>query len=102
MNYNWNWRIFWDVSADGRNTWMMTLVHGLGWTLATSLCAAIIALLLGTIIGVVRNIPLLVQLFLWFFVLPEVLPKAFGDWIKGMTPPWASFVPAVIGLGLFT
>ncbi|MEP7062158.1 MAG: amino acid ABC transporter permease [Betaproteobacteria bacterium] len=121
MNYNWNWRIFWEVSADGRNSWMMTLVHGLGWTLATALCAGIIALVIGSAIGVIRttpnrwavrlgngyveifrNIPLLVQLFLWFFVLPEVLPKAFGDWIKGMTPPWASFVPAVIGLGLFT
>ena len=49
-----------------------------------------------------RNIPLLVQLFLWFFVLPELLPKALGTAIKQMTPPWASFVPAVIGLGLFT
>ena len=47
-----------------------------------------------------RNIPLLVQLFLWFFVLPELLPKAMGTSIKQMTPPWASFVPAVIGLGL--
>jgi glutamate/aspartate transport system permease protein len=43
-----------------------------------------------------------VQLFLWFFVLPELLPKAMGTAIKQMTPPWASFVPAVIGLGLFT
>ena len=49
-----------------------------------------------------RNIPLLVQLFLWYFVLPELLPNAIGGWIKSMTPPWASFVPAVIGLGLFT
>ncbi|MEO6928802.1 MAG: amino acid ABC transporter permease [Casimicrobiaceae bacterium] len=121
MNYNWNWRIFWEVSADGHNTWMMTLVHGLGWTLATSVCAAVIALTFGAAIGVIRttptrwavrcgdayvelfrNIPLLVQLFLWFFVLPEVLPKSLGDWIKSMPPPWASFVPAVIGLGLFT
>ncbi len=121
MNYNWNWRIFWEVSADGRNTWMMTLIHGLGWTLATALCAGIIALVVGSIIGVVRttpyrwavrlgngyveifrNIPLLVQLFLWFFVLPEVLPKSMGDAIKAMSPPWASFVPALIGIGLFT
>ncbi|HEY7901994.1 MAG TPA: amino acid ABC transporter permease [Casimicrobiaceae bacterium] len=121
MNYNWNWRIFWEVSADGRNTWMMTLIHGLGWTLATALCAGIIALVIGSIVGVVRttpnrwavrlgngyveifrNIPLLVQLFLWFFVLPEVLPKSLGDAIKAMSPPWASFVPALIGLGLFT
>ena len=121
MNYHWNWRIFWETSADGRNTWFMTLIHGLGWTLATAFCAGIIAILLGSIIGVVRttpnkwavrlgdayveffrNIPLLVQLFLWFFVLPELLPKAMGTAIKQMTPPWASFVPAVIGLGLFT
>ncbi len=121
MNYNWNWRIFWEVSADGHDTWMMTLIHGLGWTVATSLCAGVIALLIGSIIGVIRttpnrwavklgngyveifrNIPLLVQLFLWFFVVPEVIPKAMGDWMKAMAPPWASFVPAVIGLGLFT
>jgi glutamate/aspartate transport system permease protein len=49
-----------------------------------------------------RNIPLLVQLFLWFFVVPELLPKSLGTAIKQMSPPWASFVPAVIGLGLFT
>ena len=121
MNYNWNWGIFFDVSADGRDTWLMTLVHGLGWTLATSACAAVIALVFGSVIGVIRttpyrwavrfgdayveifrNIPLLVQLFLWFFVLPEVIPKGIGDAIKSMHPPWASFVPAVIGLGLFT
>jgi glutamate/aspartate transport system permease protein len=121
MNYNWNWGIFWEMSADGRHTWAMTLVMGLGWTLATAFCAGIIALLLGSFIGVIRttpnkwagrfgnayvelfrNIPLLVQLFLWFFVIPELLPKSLGTAIKQMTPPWASFVPAVIGLGLFT
>ncbi len=121
MNYNWNWRIFWEVSADGKNTWFMTLIHGLGWTMATALCAGIIAFLLGSALGVMRttpnkwavrlgnayveffrNIPLLVQLFLWFFVLPEFLPNALGTAIKQMAPPWASFVPAVIGLGLFT
>ncbi len=121
MNYNWNWGILFEVSADGKSTWIMTLIHGLGWTMLTALCAGVIALLLGSTIGVLRttphkwvvrlgnayveffrNIPLLVQLFLWFFVLPELLPKAWGTAIKQMTPPWASFVPAVIGLGLFT
>lgn len=121
MNYNWNWRILWETSADGQQTWFMTLIHGLGWTMAASVCAAIIAILVGSIIGIIRttpnkwlvllgniyveifrNIPLLVQLFLWYFVLPEVLPKGMGDAIKRMPPPWASFVPAVIGLGLFT
>ena len=121
MKYNWNWGILWQESLDGRNTWIMTLIHGLGWTLLTALCAAVIALLLGSVIGVVRttdrrwlvrlgnayvelfrNIPLLVQLFLWFFVLPELLPKGLGDALKHMAPPWGSLVPAVIGLGLFT
>jgi glutamate/aspartate transport system permease protein len=118
VKYNWNWGILWQTSADGHTTWIMTLIHGLGWTLLTALCAGVIALLLGSIIGVIRttpskwavrfgnayvelfrNIPLLVQLFLWYFVLPEVVPKALGDLLKSMAPPWGSFVPAVIGLG---
>ncbi len=121
MNYNWNWKVFWDMAADGSGTWGMTLVYGVMWSLATALCAGIIAFLLGSALGVMRttpnkwlvgignayveifrNIPLLVQLFLWFFVLPELLPRSMGNAIKQMPPPWASFVPAVIGLGLFT
>ena len=91
------------------------------WTLATALSAWIIALVLGSFLGVIRttprkwaaafgnayvelfrNIPLLVQMFLWFFVLPEFLPRALGDAVKQMPPPWASFVPAVLCLGFFT
>ena len=121
MRYNWNWGILWQTSADSLNSWIMTLVHGLGWTLATAACAWVIALVLGSVVGVMRttpskwavrlgnawvelfrNIPLLVQLFLWYFVLPELLPKALGDALKQMAPPWGSFVPAVIGLGFFT
>ena len=121
MNYNWNWGIFWELSADGRHTWFMTLIMGLGWTLATAFCAGFIPFILGSFLGGVRprplrwavrignayvelfrNIPLLVQLFIWFFVLPELLPASLGNSIKQMNPPWASFVPAVIGLGLFT
>ena len=121
MNYNWNWKIFWDMAADGTGSWGMTLFYGVLWSLATALCAGLIAFLLGSLLGVIRttpnkwlvrignayvelfrNIPLLVQLFLWFFVLPELLPKGTGDALKQMSPPWASFVPAVIGLGLFT
>jgi glutamate/aspartate transport system permease protein len=121
MNYHWNWHIYWELSENGHDTWAALLLNGLCWTLATAFCAAIIALLIGSMVGVVRttpirwavrlgnayveifrNIPLLVQLFLWFFVVPEVVPRGLGDAIKAMHPPWASFVPAVIGLGLFT
>ena len=70
-------------------------------TIQTALFAWIIALIFGSIIGVLRtlpsktaswigfayveffrNMPLLVQLFLWFFVLPELLPRAAGLWLK--------------------
>ena len=57
MNYHWNWRIFFDVGADGKNTWMMTIIHGLGWSLAAALCAGIIAFFLGSLLGVIRTTP---------------------------------------------
>jgi len=118
VNYSWNWRIFWDVSPDGANTYLDLLLSGLRWTVATALCAWLVALLLGTCIGVARttpvplvqrlagwyvelfrNVPLLVQLFLWYFVLPELLPQAPGLWLKHLH--YASFATAVVGLGLF-
>ena len=121
MHYHWNWRIFWEQSPDGGGTYLHTLVVGLGWTLALALLAWAIALVAGTIVGVIRttplrwlerigngyvelfrNIPLLVQMFLWYFVMPELVPKGLGDWIKQMPPPWGAFVPAVLCLGTFT
>lgn len=119
MNYNWNWGIFFDVSPDGANTYLFTLLLGTWWTLATALSAWIIALALGSIVGIVRttpnpwlvrfgnvyveifrNIPLLVQLFLWYFVLPELVPRNIGTWLKQL--PNASFYTAVVGLGFYT
>jgi glutamate/aspartate transport system permease protein len=119
MNYNWNWQIFWEASPDGSGTYLDTLLSGLLWTLATALSAWLIALAVGLVIGTLRtlpykwpvrfanayielfrNIPLLVQMFLWYFVMPELVPQAWGDWIKAL--PNASFVTAVISLGLFT
>jgi glutamate/aspartate transport system permease protein len=121
VNYNWNWAIFWQPAADGDSAYIWWLVNGLGWTLATALLAWVIALALGSIVGTLRttplgwvvrlgnayvelfrNVPLLVQMFLWYFVLPEVLPRALGDAMKQMTPPWASFWPAVLCLGFYT
>src|SRR5688572_27868431 len=121
MNYNWNWAIFWQPAPDGDSAYIWWLVNGLGWTLATALLAWVIALVLGSIVGTLRttpnvwvvrlgnayvelfrNVPLLVQMFLWYFVLPEVLPRALGEAMKQMTPPWASFWPAVLCLGFYT
>jgi glutamate/aspartate transport system permease protein len=53
-------------------------------------------------VEVFRNVPLIVQMFLWFFVMPELLPKGLGDWVKQMPPPWGSYLPAVLCLGLYT
>jgi glutamate/aspartate transport system permease protein len=47
-----------------------------------------------------RNVPLLVQMFLWFFVVPELVPKAWGDWLKQL--PNSSFYTAVVCLGFYT
>ncbi|SMP69130.1 amino acid ABC transporter permease [Noviherbaspirillum suwonense] len=119
MNYNWNWRIFWEASPDGVGTYMDTLLSGLVWTLATALIAWVMALILGAVIGTIRtmpnkiavrlangyvelfrNIPLLVQMFLWYFVMPELVPASVGNWLKSL--PNAPFVTAVLCLGFFT
>src|SRR5260370_42473371 len=87
-------------------------------TSETAICAWIIGLAFGSVIGVLRtlpsktatrvgfayveffrNMPLLVQLFIWFFVLPELLPRSWGLWLKQM--PNAPFYTAAIGIGLF-
>jgi len=121
VNYNWSWGIYLQPEPGGTGTYLQYLVVGLGWTLATALAAWVIALAIGAVVGtlrttpfpwivrlgnayveIFRNVPLIVQMFLWFFVMPELVPKALGDWIKQMPPPWGSYVPAVLCLGLFT
>jgi glutamate/aspartate transport system permease protein len=121
MNYNWHWKVLFEMEPGGTGTYLHYLLVGLAWTLATALAAWVIALSVGAIIGtlrttpvkwvvrlgnlyveIFRNIPLIVQMFLWFFVMPELLPKALGDWIKQMPPPWGSYIPAVLCLGIFT
>ena len=121
MNYHWTWGVFFQPAADGSGTWLHYLVVGVGWTLATALAAWVLALSIGSVVGtlrttpirwvvrlgnayveIFRNVPLLVQMFLWFFVFPELVPKALGDAIKQIPPPWGSYVPAVLCLGLYT
>jgi glutamate/aspartate transport system permease protein len=119
MNYNWNWGIFWELSPDASGTYLQTLFNGLAWTLGTALTAWVFALALGALVGTIRttplrwavrlgnayvelfrNIPLLVQMFLWFFVVPELLPRDVGTWLKQL--PNSSFVTAVVALAFFT
>src|ERR1700754_4484441 len=102
----------------GTGNYLDMLLAGLALTIKTGVLAWIIALAFGLVIGVLRtlpsrmaswigfvyveffrNMPLLVQLFLWFFVLPELLPRAAGLWLKQL--PYAPFWTAAIGVGLF-
>src|SRR3981081_1232450 len=94
------------------------LLTGLLLTIETAICAWIIALIFGSVVGVLRtlpsktasllgfayveffrNMPLLVQRFIWFFVLPELVPRSWGLWLKQL--PNAPFYTAAIGIGLF-
>jgi glutamate/aspartate transport system permease protein len=116
-----DWSILLQQEPGGTGTYLQYLIVGLGWTLVTALAAWVIALVVGAIVGtlrtttmpwvvrlgnayveIFRNIPLIVQMFLWFFVFPELLPTQWGDAIKQMPPPWSSYIPAVLCLGVFT
>jgi glutamate/aspartate transport system permease protein len=113
--------VLFEMEPGGTGTYLGYLFVGLAWTLATALAAWVIALAIGAAVGtlrttplqwlvrlgnlyveIFRNIPLIVQMFLWFFVVPELLPTALGDWIKQVPPPWGSYIPAVLCLGIFT
>jgi glutamate/aspartate transport system permease protein len=121
MNYSWDWLIYFKQSVTGEGLYGEMLLRGLGWTLSLSLLSWALALGLGLLIGtlrtlpqsgirwpcaifinVFRNIPLLVQLFLWYFVVPELLPKAWGDAIKQMNPTSNQFLTVLVCLTLYT
>jgi glutamate/aspartate transport system permease protein len=121
LNYDWQWSIYLQPAADGSGTWLQYLLVGLGWTLATALAAWVLALTIGSVVGtlrttpmkwvvragnlyveIFRNVPLLVQMFLWYFVMPELLPETLGNAIKRIAPPWGSYIPAVLCLGIYT
>jgi glutamate/aspartate transport system permease protein len=118
VSYHWNWLVFFEPSPTGGGTYLDMLLSGLWLTIITSLSAWVIALVFGSIVGVLRtlpskttqligftyvelfrNTPLLLQLFLWFFVLPELLPRQAGLWLKQL--PNAPFYTSAIGIGLF-
>jgi glutamate/aspartate transport system permease protein len=114
MHYNWNWAIL------VQQPYLSWLLIGLGQTLLISVCAWIIAFAFGSMIGIIRqspdpgargfaaayvavfrNIPLLVQMFLWFFVLPEIVPRSIGDWLK-RDLRYPEVWTAIICLGFYT
>jgi len=126
-----DWKVFLEQAPSGGMTYLGWLASGTMWTLLVSIFAWVIAFTLGSVLGVVRttplripraiattyveifrNIPLLVQMFLWYFVMPEVVPKALGDWLKTELPnlvdlPFAQFSmwefsAAVLCLGMYT
>lgn len=113
MNYNWNWGV---LTQEPYYDWILS---GFGWTLATGSAAWLIAISLGSVIGVMRttdipilrmigtvyveifrNIPLLVQMFLWYFVLPEIVPRDSGMWLKRELP-MPEYSTAVVCLGMY-
>jgi len=100
-----DWGVLLQQAPSGGMTYLGWLASGTMWTLLVSIAAWIIAFTLGSMLGVLRttplripraiatayvelfrNVPLLVQMFLWYFVMPEVIPKAWGDWIKTELP----------------
>jgi glutamate/aspartate transport system permease protein len=104
----------------GGGTYLDWVISGIKWTLLVSILAWVIAFTIGSVLGVLRttrvawlrtpatayvelfrNVPLLVQMFIWYFVVPEILPKALGTWMKqGM--PMPEFWSAVLALGFYT
>lgn len=122
MSYHWNWGILLQpVSTGEPSTYLGWLLSGLCNTVAVSLAGWLIALLVGVCMGILRtlpdrrlaaigaayvivfrNIPLIVQFFIWYIVLPELLPKACGDWFKALAPILQFYVTSILCLGLFT
>ncbi len=115
-----NFSVFFQPAFSGGGIYLDWVLSGIKWTLLVSILAWIIAFSVGSVLGVLRtshltvlrapatvyveifrNVPLLVQMFIWYFVLPEIVPKSVGMWMKqGM--PLPEFWSAVLCLGFYT
>ncbi len=108
-----------NTGAQCAQPYLEWIVSGLGWTVVVSIFAWVIAFTVGSVIGVsrtldrpwvrrgstayvevFRNIPLLVQMFLWFYVMPELLPKAAGHFIK-RDLPLPEYWTGIVCLGFY-
>lgn len=113
--------VLFETAAEGDEIYLDWLITGVGWTVSLAVTGWSIAFVLGVLMGccrtsshwavggaarlyveVFRNIPIIVQMFLWYFVVPELLPNEIGAWMKGIPPPWGSFLPALVALSLYT
>jgi len=108
-----------DTGAHCAQPYFDWIVSGLGWTVVVSIFAWMIAFTVGSVVGVARtldqpwvrrgatayvelfrNVPLLVQMFLWFFVVPELLPKETGHFLKRQLP-LPEYWTAIVCLGFY-
>ena len=104
----------------GGGVYLDWVISGIKWTLLVSILGWIIAFSVGSVLGILRtapvawlrvpatiyvelfrNVPLLVQMFIWYFVVPEIVPKVAGDWLKTKMP-MPEFWNAVLCLGFYT
>lgn len=104
----------------GGGVYLDWVISGIKWTLLVSILGWVIAFSVGSVLGVLRttplawlrmpatiyveafrNVPLLVQMFIWYFVVPEIVPKTAGDWLKTQMP-MPEFWNAVLCLGFYT
>jgi glutamate/aspartate transport system permease protein len=122
VSYHWNWAVLLQPVSTGEDaTYLDWLVSGFLVTVALTAAAWVLALAIGSVFGIARtvpsrtarfiggayvslfrNVPLIVQFFAWYFVVPELLPRAAGDWIKGQAPFTQFFVVSVFSLGVYT
>lgn len=108
-----------DTGAHCAQPYFDWIVSGLGWTIVVSIFAWVIAFTVGSVVGIsrtvenrwvrgvatayvelFRNVPLLVQMFLWFYVVPELLPKAAGHFLK-RDLPLPEYWTAIACLGFY-
>ena len=112
--------VFLQPAFSGGGIYLDWVLSGIKWTLLVSVLGWIIAFAVGSVLGVLRsapvailrtpatiyvevfrNVPLLVQMFIWYFVLPEIVPRGMGDWLKTRMP-MPEFWNAVLCLGFYT
>lgn len=112
--------VFFQPAFSGGGIYLDWVLSGIKWTILVSVLGWVIAFTVGSVLGVLRtaerailrapatiyvelfrNVPLLVQMFIWYFVLPEIVPKALGDWMKTQMP-MPEFWNAALCLGFYT